>query len=167
MPGLGLSSHAPAFPSDQTDQCISVDSTVELVLDVPPDKDQETDGQDSSSRGQWKDRPAFPGLALSVAEDTTHGTSQGMSTWKITLVAHPAAKSSPQAVAFSSEPEVYPYGRSTETRTSPDTIPTVGLDLLPQQEHPHMLATAPTSPTGTCTTVVHRAVKTRSVSVHA
>jgi len=66
--GLGLSSHAPAFPADLSDQQISIDSTVDLVLNVPPDEDQQTDRQDSSNRGHWKDRPAFPGLTLSVSE---------------------------------------------------------------------------------------------------
>jgi len=40
---LELNSHAPPFSSDQDYQRIGVDSTVDLVLDVEPDKDQKSD----------------------------------------------------------------------------------------------------------------------------
>jgi len=147
--GLELSAHAPALPSALSDQCISVDSTVDLVLDVPPDRGQEANRQDFSSRGHWKDRPAFPGLTLSVAEDTTHGTGKGITTSKLPLVAHPAAESSPQAVASSSVSRVHPFSISSETRASTDTIPAVISNTLMQQEHTDISATATTPPAGT------------------
>jgi len=133
--GHTFSSHVPALPVDQSDQRISTDSTVDLVLDVPPDRDQQTVGQHFYSRGPRKDRPAFPGLTLSVAEDTFNGTGQGMAMWEAPLVAPPTAESSPQAVGLSLAPGVHPSHRSSETRASLDIIPVVTSDILLQQEH--------------------------------
>jgi len=72
--GDTLRAHAIMFPSESGDQRVSVDSTVDLVLDLPPDSELQTVRQDYSSRGQRKDRPAFPGLTLSVAEASYYGT---------------------------------------------------------------------------------------------
>jgi len=123
-----------------------VDPTVDLVLTVSPDFDHQTDGQDFSIKGHWKDRPAFPGLTLSVAEASYYGTGQGMEAWIPPLAAPSVAESSPRAVALPVGTAAHPPFHSREVGASPDDFPS---DILLQQEQSDTSATANTETTGT------------------
>jgi len=94
--------HAPGTSPGTISQGLSVDTTVNMMVQMTPLEDLELAKTDYYSRGPEEERLVFPGLTLSAAGASSYGAGQGMDTWIPPLVPYPVAESCPQAVAFSS-----------------------------------------------------------------